>query len=191
MMFQMYAHLEEDLNKFDSSNNAIATQVNELEALGAQKGPEFDYFWTNDEDQIVKRKTNRRGAHPLLEGEGKDGAFCVEKGKVMSIQVQCSIDLMGNDSNFGRQVTFKLYKNGNKKLNKGKKMAQSRFSLQGKQQSISLFFKEYVEDDAEYQVFVVNDAKKSVMISANECQVGFQVYDKLSYPLAEVLPTCD
>ena len=56
---------------------------------------------------------------------------------------------------------------------------------------MSLFFKEYVEKDAEYQLFVVNKAKKQVKISANECQVGFQVYDQLVYPLAEELTTCD
>jgi len=123
MMWQLYEKIEDDLNKFESSNNAIATQVKEMEVLGAQKGPEFDYFWTNDEDQIVKRKTSRLGAHPLLQGEGTDGAFCVEAGKVMSVQVQCSIDLMDNTSNFGRVVQIKLVKNGSKKISDGKLMA--------------------------------------------------------------------
>jgi len=104
MMWQLYEKIEDDLNKFESSNNAYATQVSDLELLGAQKGPQFDYFWTNDEDQIINKKTTRNAGIPLLQGEGKAGAFCVEAGKVMSIQVQCSIDLMNNNSNFGRVV---------------------------------------------------------------------------------------
>lgn len=49
MMWQLFEQIDDDLNKFESENNAIATQVSEMEVLGDHKGPEFDYFWTNEE----------------------------------------------------------------------------------------------------------------------------------------------
>lgn len=71
-------------------------------------------------------------------------------------------------------------------------VAKSSMEQVGKLQSISLIYKESVEEDTEFVLRGTNTGAAPVMIPAREGQISFQLYDADTYKLSSAfpLPSC-
>ena len=71
-------------------------------------------------------------------------------------------------------------------------VAKSSMNQSGKLQSVSLIYKENVEEDTEFVLRGTNTGDAAVMIPARQGQISFQLYDAATYKLSSEfpLPTC-